>query len=281
MRSKNFLDYNHLLYLVATPIGNLKDVSTRTLEVIKEADFIACEDTRVTAKFLSFFNIKKPLISLREHNEVEASLKVIERINNNEQAVYMSDAGYPGISDPGQKLVELALQNNINVSVVPGPCAFLSALTCSGLDSSHFYFHGFLSPKDKERKDELEELKSRKETLIFYEAPHRLEKILNDLYKILGNRRICIARELTKIHEEYIRINLEEISSLDFETLKGEFVLVVEGNINNEEESLSDDKLISLINKEIDNGVSSKDAIKIVSQNTKVNKNYLYKIFHR
>ena len=193
----------------------------------------------------------------------------------------MSDAGYPGISDPGQKLVELALQNNINVSVVPGPCAFLSALTCSGLDSSHFYFHGFLSPKDKERKDELEELKARKETLIFYEAPHRLEKILNDLYKILGNRRICIARELTKIHEEYIRINLEEISSLDFESLKGEFVLVVEGNINNEEKSLSDDELISLINKEIDNGVSSKDAIKIVSQNTKVNKNYLYKIFHR
>ena len=281
MRSKNFIDNKPLLYLVATPIGNLSDVSPRALEVIKEADIIASEDTRVSGKLLSFFGIKKTIFSLREHNEKEASLKLIEHIKNGEKAVYMSDAGYPGISDPGQKLVELALENDINVSVIPGPCAFLSALTCSGLDSSRFYFHGFLSPKDKERRDELEELREKKETLIFYEAPHRLEKILNDLYKVLGDRRICIARELTKIHEEYIRINLSEVSSLDYETLKGEFVLVVEGNLNEEESSLNDDELISLIKKEEENGFSSKDAIKIVSQKTKVNKNYLYKIYHR
>ena len=279
MRSKNFSDTKPLLYLVATPIGNLSDFSPRALEIIKDADLIASEDTRVAGKLLSFFAIKKNMYSLHEHNEVEASLKVIERIMAGEKVVYMSDAGYPAISDPGARLVELALNNGINVSVIPGPSAFLSALVCSGLDSSHFYFHGFLSAKDGERRKELEELKVRKETIIFYEAPHRIEKVLNDLLNVLGNRRICIARELTKLHEEYIRINLDEIRDLDFDTIKGECVVVVEGN--KEEIKLSDEEIISLVEQEEKKGVSSKDAIKIVSESTKVNKNYIYKIYHR
>ena len=279
MRSKNFSDSKPLLYLVATPIGNLSDFSPRALEIIKDADLIASEDTRVAGKLLSFFNIKKSMYSLHEHNEVEASLKVIDRIKAGEKVVYMSDAGYPAISDPGARLVDLALNNDINVSVIPGPSAFLSALVCSGLDSSHFYFHGFLSAKDGERRKELEELKVRKETIIFYEAPHRIEKVLKDLLNVLGNRRICIARELTKLHEEYIRINLEEIKDLDFETIKGECVVVVEGN--KEEIKLSDEEIISLVEQEEKKGVSSKDAIKIVSELTKVNKNYIYKIYHR
>lgn len=279
MRSKNFSDTKPLLYLVATPIGNLSDFSPRALEIIKDADLIASEDTRVAGKLLSFFAIKKNMYSLHEHNEVEASLKVIERIKAGEKVVYMSDAGYPAISDPGARLVELALNSDINVSVIPGPSAFLSALVCSGLDSSHFYFHGFLSAKDGERRKELEELKVRKETIIFYEAPHRIEKVLNNLLNVLGNRRICIARELTKLHEEYIRINLEEIRDLDFETIKGECVVVVEGN--KEEVKLSDEEIISLVEQEEKKGVSSKDAIKIVSESTKINKNHIYKIYHR
>ncbi len=280
MRSKNFQDKKPLLYLVATPIGNLEDFSPRALKTLLEVDLIACEDTRVTGRLLSFFQIKKPLYSLREHNEVQASEYVIGKMKEGLKVAYVSDAGYPGISDPGQLLVEHALKNDINVSVIPGANALLTALVASGLDSSKFYFHGFLSAKESERINELKDLSKRKETIIFYEAPHRIEKTLGDLMSIFGNRSICIARELTKLHEEYIRDTLENVLELDMSTFKGEIVLVIEGNRNETPINIDDTELIKMVNCLERNGVSTKDAIKRVSENTSIPKNYIYKIYH-
>ncbi len=280
MREQNFLSKRPLLYLLATPIGNLEDVSPRFLNVINEVDLIMCEDTRVTGKLLASFSIKKPLYSLREHNEVTASNFAVKEILEGKKVAYVSDAGYPCISDPGAKLVEIALNNQINVTCIPGPNAALSALVASGIDSSHFYFHGFLSPKDKERKEELFELAKRKETMIFYEAPHRIKKILNDMLDAFGPRKACIARELSKLHEEYIRGSLSELSLLDETTLKGELVIVIEGNNKKEEKTIDDKDIIKMVNLCLDSGLSTKDAIKKVSEQTSINKNYIYKIYH-
>ncbi len=280
MREQNFLSKRPLLYLLATPIGNLEDVSPRFLNVIKEVDLIMCEDTRVTGKLLASFSIKKPLYSLREHNEVTASNFAVKEMLEGKKVAYVSDAGYPCISDPGAKLVEIALNNQINVTCISGPNAALSALVASGIDSSHFYFHGFLSPKDKERKEELFELAKRKETMIFYEAPHRIKKILNDMLNAFGPRKACIARELTKLHEEYIRGSLSELSLLDETTLKGELVIVIEGNNKKEEKTINDKDIIKMVNLCLDSGLTTKDAIKKVSEETSINKNYIYKIYH-
>jgi 16S rRNA (cytidine1402-2'-O)-methyltransferase len=281
MRSLNFDGKLPLLYLVATPIGNLDEVSPRTLSIIKEADLIACEDTRVTSKLLNFFSISKPTISLREHNEVSEAENIVLKIKQGTKVVYMSDAGYPCISDPGSKLVKVALENGINVSTISGPNAGLNALVASGIDSDHFYFYGFLSPKDKERKDELKKLATREETIIFYEAPHRIGKTLKDMASILGNRKACLARELTKRHEEYIRMNLEELAQLDSETLIGEMVIIVEGAKLEAKKELSDKELIAMANKFIKAGLSAKDAIKETSKITGVNKNRVYDLIHK
>lgn len=275
MRSKNFIDNKPLIYLVATPIGNLDEISPRALEIIKEADLIACEDTRVSGKLLSFFNISKPLVSLREHNETSESLNLIPKVKDGLKLVYMSDAGYPCISDPGSRLVKLALENDINVSVISGPNAALNALIASGLETTHFYFHGFLSAKENEQIKELNNLKDKEETLLFYESPHRISKTLKSLFKVFGDRKACIARELTKIHEEYIRDSLSNLVTLDPETLIGEMVIVVEGAKNNEK-VYSDEELLALLNKKIKEGLSVKDSIKEVTKETGVNKNKIY-----
>lgn len=280
MRSQNFNSNKPLLYLVATPIGNLDDFSPRALEIIKQADLIACEDTRVTLKLLGCFGISKPVISIREHNEVSEAENIIPRIKNGIKVVYMSDAGYPCISDPGAKLVELALKNEINVSCISGPNAALNALVCSGINPDHFYFHGFLDAREKARQEELRLLKNKKETLIFYESPHRIKKTLEDLYLIFGARKACIGRELTKKHEEYIRDNLKELSLIDETTLKGEMVIVVEGNNDENEIEYNNEEIIKMVDNMVRNGLSTKDAIKQVSNQTKLNKNYIYKIYH-
>lgn len=280
MRSQNFNSNKPLLYLVATPIGNLDDFSPRALEVIKQADLIACEDTRVTLKLLGCFGISKPVISIREHNEVSEAENIIPRIKNGIKVVYMSDAGYPCISDPGAKLVELALKNEINVSCISGPNAALNALVCSGINPDHFYFHGFLDAREKARQEELRSLKNKKETLIFYESPHRIKKTLEDLYLIFGARKACVGRELTKKHEEYIRDNLKELSLIDETTLKGEMVIVVEGNNDEIEIEYNNEEIIKMVDNMVRNGLSTKDAIKQVSSQTKLNKNYIYKIYH-
>lgn len=279
-RSLNFDNSKPLLYLVSTPIGNLDEFSPRAIEVIKEMDLIACEDTRVTSKLLSFFNINKPLVSLREHNETSEAKNLVEKILSGKKVAYMSDAGYPGISDPGAKLVQVALENGINVSTISGPSAFINALVASGLDSDHFYFHGFLSANQSERKSELKELSMLKSTIIFYEAPHRIKKTLSDLLEVLGDRRICLARELTKKFEEFIRGNISELCELDEETLKGEMVLIVEGQ-KEIESQLSNNEIIEEVNKLIKEGLSKKDAIKKASENLKISKNIVYEIYHK
>ena len=277
MRSLNFDNSKPLIYLVATPIGNLDDFSPRALAVIKDADLVACEDTRMTGKLLSFFGVSKPLVSLREHNEVSEANILIPQILEGKKVVYVSDAGYPCISDPGSKLVKLCLENDINVSVVSGPNACLSALVASGLPSDHFYFYGFLSPKAGERKSELEGLKTIKDTLVFYESPHRIKKTLQDLHSILGDRNACIARELTKKHEEYIRMSLSELVEIDEETLIGEMVIVVEGY--KEDKTISESEIIASVKAFINKGMSSKDAIKETAKKLGLNKNQVYDIY--
>ena len=280
MRELNFESDRPLLYLVATPIGNMNEVSPRTIEVIKSVDLIACEDTRVTGKFLSLLGISKPLVSLREHNEVSSSTEVVKKILSGSKIAYMSDAGYPCISDPGARLVKLALQNNINVTAISGPNAALNALVASGLCEDHFYFHGFLDAKESVKLEELRTLANRKETLIFYESPHRIQKTLISMFTILGNRKACIARELTKKHEEYIRGGLEELSKIDPETLKGEMVIIVEGSLGEIKPDINNDEIIQMVKNFVNMGLTTKDAIKKVAEATNLNKNYIYKIYH-
>lgn len=280
MRSLNFDLSKPLLYLVSTPIGNMQEVSPRTLEVLSSVDLIACEDTRVTGKLLQILGISKNLVSIREHNEVASSQEIIKKILSGTKVAYMSDAGYPCISDPGARLVKICLENEINVTTISGPNAALNALCASGLCADHFYFHGFLSAKETERLEELKNLISRKETLIFYEAPHRIIKTLQSLYDVFGNRKACIARELTKKHEEFIRMSLEEMLKLDPETLKGEMVIVVEGSTGEKQTIVGDNELINMVKTFVESGMSTKDAIKKVSELTQINKNHIYKLVH-
>lgn len=280
MRSLNFESDRPLLYLVATPIGNLQEVSPRTIEVLSSVDLIACEDTRVTGKLLSLLGIKKDLLSLREHNEVSVSHDLIEKIKNGTKVAYVSDAGYPCISDPGSKLVKICLENEINIAPISGPNAALNALVASGLCEDHFYFHGFLNAKESVRLEELRELAYRKETLIFYEAPHRIKKTLEALYEIFGDRKACLARELTKKHEEFIRCGLKAMSEIDPETLKGEMVIVVEGSTGEVKPVISNTDIVNMVKSMVDSGMSTKDAIKKVSEMTKINKNIVYKVYH-
>ena len=275
-RSKTFNNNAPILYLIATPIGNLKEMSPRALETIEEMDIVAAEDTRNAFSLLANYGIKKELFSLREHNEIEASKKLLEKIKDGKKVAYMSDAGYPCISDPGYLLVQEMIKNGVNVSTISGSSAFINALVASGLETKHFYFYGFLPAKESEAKTELEQLKGIKETIIFYEAPHRIMKTLNLINEYFGNRNVCLARELTKINEEFIRGTLDELVTLDETTIKGEIVLIVEGNKN--EKTIDDNKIIARVNYFVDLGLSQKDAINIVSEEFGINKNYIKKL---
>ena len=266
-----------ILYLVPSPIGNLNDISKRIIDTLNSVDYIFCEDTRNTQKLLNLLNIKKTTISCHEHNEKEMSFKLISFINEGKNIAYMSDAGYPAISDPGEILVKEASKNNIKVVPLSGPTASLTALIASSLDTSHFLFYGFLKSKHSERLKEIENLKTFPHTIILYEAPHRINDTLKDLYEVLGDRKITIARELSKIHEEFIYTSLKEITSLNKE-YKGELVLVLEGNsLSKEENDLSIIK--DKYNELIKNNVSKKDAIISLSIIYKINKNFFKKMF--
>ncbi len=276
IRTKSFESENNLLYLVATPIGNMSEISERFISILSNVDIIAAEDTRNTGLLLSKVGISKDLFSLREHNENEASEHLIKLIKQGKKVAYVSDAGYPGISDPGYLLVQNALKEGIRVSTVSGPSAFLNALVASGLETNHFYFHGFLPAKDGEAKKELEELKEKKETLIFYESPHRINRMLNNLLEVLDNRKAVIARELTKLNEEYIRGNLDEFVEIPEETLKGEMVVLVEGNKTKPE--VSDTKIKERADHYLRQGYSKKEAAELVSEELKINKNRVKKL---
>ena len=279
-RTQNFVNNKPTLYLIATPIGNLSEFTPRAIELLKEADYVGCEDTRNSKILFDHFGISTTLISCHEHNENEASEQLISYLLNGKNVCYVSDAGYPGISDPGSRLVKTALDNDINVSVINGSSAFLTALVASGLETDHFYFHGFLASKESQRENELKEMINRKETLIFYESPHRIMKTLVSMQKIFGNRKICLCRELTKKFEEYIRGTLDELVTLDENTLKGEMVVIVEGNKDEISSFVSDEEIMAYVNSLTEVGLSTKDAIKNASSTLKVNKNYIYKLFH-
>ncbi len=219
-----------ILYVVGTPIGNLEDMSVRAVRTLQEVDFIAAEDTRVTLKLLNHFSIKKPMISYHDHNIREKGEAIIAKLLAGENGAIVTDAGMPCISDPGEDLVRLCAQNDIITRVVPGPSAAISALALSGLNTSKFVFEGFLTTNKSGRYENLEALKTETRTLIFYEAPHKLRDTLNDLYKVFGDRKITLARELTKIHEEIERTTLSEaISEYQERIPKGEYVLILEG----------------------------------------------------
>ena len=275
-RDKSFSSDSNLLYLIATPIGNLSEVSDRFLSVVKDMDVVAAEDTRNTGLLLSKLGISKELFSLREHNENQASEHIINLIKTGKKVAYMSDAGYPGISDPGYLLVQNALKAGIRVSTISGPSAFINALVASGLETKHFYFHGFLPAKEGEAKAELKELVGKKETIIFYEAPHRIIKTLKLLLEILGDRKAVIARELTKINEEYIRGTLSEFVQIDESTLKGEMVILIEGN--KEIKTINDEEIIHLVGCYKKEGLTSKDAIEKVANELQIPKNRVKKL---
>lgn len=271
------------LYLVATPIGNLDDITFRAINTLKEVDFIAAEDTRQTLKLLNHFEIKKPLLSYHEHNRYEAGPKIIERILKGESVALVTDAGTPGVSDPGEDLVKLAIENYINVVHIPGASAFLYALVVSGLSTEKFVFEGFLNRESKHRRERLEFLKNETRTIIFYEAPHRLIKTLNDLYENFGDRKIALCRELTKRYEEITRCTISEaIKIYEEKEPKGEYVLVLEGKSKEEIEEekrqeFQDIDIAEHIQKYIDEGLSKKDAIKKVAKERGLKKSEVYK----
>lgn len=280
-RDLNFNNKKPILYLVPTPIGNVSELSSRAISIIKDMDYIVAEDTRVSRKLLGMFDIKKTIISCHEHNEKEVSAEIINLIKSGKKVAYMSDAGMPCISDPGYILVKECLINDIYVSPLSGPNAALNALIASGLNTKHFYFHGFLNAKDSVKKEELRKLLKREETLIFYEAPHRIDKTLKAMFDILGNRRACIAREISKIHEEFIRGNLEEFIEIDKTTLKGEMVIIIEGYNNEISTKLEPNEIINLIRSFQNMGMSTKDAIIKTSQLLNISKNKVYSLYHR
>ena len=266
-----------ILYLVATPIGNLGDISTRAAEILRTVDFIAAEDTRVTIKLLGSLSLKKQLVSYYEHNSRESGAKIISRILTGENCALVTDAGTPGISDPGEDLVRLCIESGIATITLPGPCAAVAALAMSGLPAGRFTFEGFLSTARKSRYDRLRELKTEKRTMVFYEAPHKLMRTLNDMLEVFGERRVSISREMTKIYEETLRLKLSD-AIRHFESIppRGEFVLVVEGASITDNSGLLHDDAVSAARSYIDNGMSVKDAVKKAAEETGVPKNAIY-----
>ena len=222
---------NGKLYIVATPIGNLEDITIRALNVLKEVDLIAAEDTRHTLKLLNHYEITKPLISYHRHNEEVKKDILIEKLKNGENVALVSDAGTPGICDPGEEVIKEAIKEEIDIIPIPGACAFLNALICSGISTKEFIFLGFLPLNKKQRKEKLDLIKDTTRTTIIYEAPHKLKTTLEDLRDIIEDRKIVIAREITKIHEEYLRGTADELLEKTDE-LKGEFVIIIEGTQN-------------------------------------------------
>lgn len=268
------------LYICPTPIGNLEDITYRTLRVLNEVDLIAAEDTRHSVKLLNHFEISKPLTSYFEHNKDTKGIYLINKLLEGENIALISDAGMPGISDPGEDLIRLAIENNIEVDVLPGASAFVIALVGSGLNTYKFAFEGFLDRDKKLRRSRLEEVKEEERTMIFYESPHRLKDTLKDMLKILGNRKISVNRELTKKYQEVIREDIETVINIFNEKeAKGEFVLIVDGfkgekTLVNDYSNLNEREYVEAL---LEDGMSKKDAIKVVCKERKLKKDFVYK----
>ena len=265
------------LCLVGTPIGNLGDMSPRALRALEEADFIAAEDTRVTLKLLNHFNIKKPLVSYYEHNARSAGERILERILAGESCALVTDAGMPSVSDPGEDLAARCAGAGVELTAVPGPCAAVTALALSALPAGRFCFEGFLSTSGRSRREHLESLKGERRTMVFYEAPHKLVKTLEDLCAAFGpGRRIALCREMTKLHEEVVRSTLGEAAALYAETPpRGEFVLVVEGAAEAKTE-FGREEALALVERRRAEGMSLKEACRLTAEETGIKKNELY-----
>lgn len=271
------------LYIVGTPIGNLDDITIRAVNTLRNVDVILAEDTRQTLKLLNYFEISKHMISYHRHNEDDKIEKIVEILNSGKNLALVSDAGMPIISDPGQNLVKYLVKNNYDIEVVPGVTALITAIVKSGLDSTRFTFEGFLSVNKKQRKERLKSLVNETRTMIFYEAPHKILSTLKDMYEYFGNRDICIARELTKIHEEYRYTNFKDaIINIEENGIKGEIVLVISGASEdkiNEEKNKEIEQInsLELVKEYMKNGDTKKDAIKKVAKLKGVNKDVVYK----
>lgn len=269
------------LYIVSTPIGNLSDLSPRAVCALENCDFIAAEDTRVTLKLLNHFGISKPMISYYEHNLRERGLLILDRITSGETCALVSDAGTPAISDPGEDLVRIASERGIDIIPIPGACAAICALSVSSLPTGRFSFEGFLSTSKKSREEHLSGIKDESRTMIFYEAPHKLMRTLNDLLKILGDRRIAVCRELTKIHEQVLRTTISgAIEHFSASPPRGEFVLIISGTEakpGGSDAKNSGADPFALAKDLAGAGMSTSDISKIVSKHFGIKKNDVYK----
>lgn len=273
------------LYLVATPIGNLEDITMRAIRILKEADYIAAEDTRNTKKLCNYFEIDTPLISYHDHNQEVGGEKLLQLLRDGKTIALVSDAGLPAISDPGADIAMKAIQEDFAVVPLPGANAAITALIASGLSTQPFYFHGFLSRYKKERREGLEALRNKQETILFYEAPHRLKEMLKDVQLVLGNRQIVLARELTKKFEEFIRGTVEEaLEWANTNEVRGEFVVIIEGTQEEIVEEAATWEALSIkehVQQLIDEqAMSSKEAIKEVSKLRKLSKREVYQEYH-
>lgn len=267
------------LYVCPTPIGNLEDITLRAIRVLGEADMIAAEDTRRTVKLLNHLEIKKPLVSLHQHNENHKSDELVSLIKEGKVIALVSDAGMPGISDPGHILIKKCIENDVEIIVLPGACAFIVALVASGLSTESFTFLGFLDRNHKTRISELEKYKQYPHTLIFYEAPHRIKHTLMDIYQVMGDRKITIARELTKKFEQYIRSDVKAlIENIDEMNLLGEFVIILEGGSEQAAEEISEQQIYDELKALLDEDYSTKDASKKIAEKYKLKKNDVYSI---
>lgn len=273
---------NGKLYLVGTPIGNLSDFSPRAIEVLSSVDFIAAEDTRVTIKLLNHFGIKTPMVTYHKFNAIDHGEKICERIENGENCAIVTDAGMPAISDPGELLVRACAERGIDVVAVPGPTAVATAVALSGLPTGRFTFEGFLSVNKKSRIDHLEEIKNEHRTMVFYEAPHKLAATLKDMYTYLGDRKISIVRELTKVHEEVIRTTLEQAAEQYADgSIKGEIVLVLEGAAKEEKaEMCLEDAVAYALELCAKEGITASDAAKAAARISGLKKGDIYRNLH-
>ncbi len=270
------------LYVVGTPIGNLSDFSPRGIETLRNVDFIAAEDTRVTVKLLNHFDIKKPMLAYYEHNKMEKGGDIIARLLSGENCALVSDAGMPAISDPGEDLVRMCYENGIEVESVPGPSALVTALAMSGMKSGRFCFEGFLSVNKQSRRIHLSEVKDEKRTMIFYEAPHKLPATLKDMYEAFGDRKIALIRELTKIHEEVIHTTLKQASTMysDIQP-KGEFVLIIEGQREEEKTVYTVEQAVKIAKEYMADGNSASTAARLAAEDTGIKKGNIYKLINK
>ena len=268
------------LYICGTPIGNLEDITLRVLRILKEVDFIACEDTRVTRKLLASYQIQKELVAYHEHNKIETGEKIALRLLKGESCALVSDAGMPGINDPGTDLINLCIRDSIAYTVLPGPSAFLTALIYSGFKNDRFTYAGFFPRINKEKNVLLQELKDEKNTMVFYESPHRIEKTADWLAEHFPERNIAVVREISKVYEEMISGKAIEVKEkIRARTLKGEMVLIIEGEQRKEEEKVSPEELESLFRSLLEEGMSKKEAVKKLVEISGFSKNEIYQKF--